>query len=140
VITNTVTHQSITIVSRVTLFSPRVPSITGISTDALAQGGYYQVLRSKFVHFSGTATDPNNQLLAYRWDFTVPPETLWGRAVMLRPDAYPGIFDQGALAANGPVAMTGNLTVIDRFALQDSQTVQSFVNVQVWADPAPPTP
>jgi len=132
VVTNLTTGQAIEIKSTVQLVAPLPPVISAMSTDAVPQTGFYKVLRDSFVHLTGTASDPNNLLLSYRWDFTQPAGvTLWGREIMLRPDQY-AVFNQDVLVANGPRQIIGALTVTDRYNLSDAKSIQSFLSVQVW--------
>lgn len=132
VVTNLTTSQSITIRSTVQLTMPLPPTISSMSTDGSPQGGFFKVLRNASVHLTGTASDPNNLLLSYRWDFTQPPGvTLWGRQIMIRPDQYP-VFDQATLVTNGAKPLVGVLTVTDRYNLSDAKSIQSFLTVQIW--------
>jgi hypothetical protein len=131
-VTNLATSQTLLIRNPVRLVAAQYPVITHIATDAGLVGGNYQVLRDSYVHFTGTATDANHLLLNYRWDFIQPPGlTLYGRSVMLRPDQH-AYYDQSALFA-GPLPITGDLTVTDRFGKSATVAIQSFVTVQVWA-------
>lgn len=131
-VTNLVTGQTVRIRNTVQLNASLTPVINAITTDAAFISGAYKITRDSYVHFTGTATDRNNLLLNYRWDFSQPNGvTLWGRTVLLRPDQY-SIFSQDSLTANGPQAILGQLTVFDKFNANASATIQSFVTVMVW--------
>ena len=127
---NVATGQSIELKQTVQLNASQTPVIHSVSTDAPVVGGVYSILNTSYVHFTGTATDRNNLLLNYRWDFWEPPNVqLWGKTVMLRPDQY-DYYSDDALAG-GPRTITGNLTVFDRFNATAVVPFQSFVTVQV---------
>ncbi|MBV5345420.1 MAG: hypothetical protein JZU63_07770, partial [Rhodoferax sp.] len=126
-VTNVVTGQEIVVKSVVQLISSLQPAIMSISTDAPVVDGSYKILRDGYVHFNGTATDQNNLLMNYRWDFTQPAITLWGRTVMIRPDQH-SIFDASELGA-GSKPILGSLTVLDKFG-QATVGIDSYVTVQ----------
>ena len=130
-VTNPTTGQVSVVPNLVQLKSSVAPVINSISTDASLTTGEYRVPRDGSVHFTGTATDQNNMLLTYQWDFSQPPNiTLWGKKVMLRPDQFQA-FNQTDLEVE-PRPILGNLTVSDRFGAASSAMIQSFVTVQVW--------
>lgn len=136
-VTNLNTQQSVTFDTTVTLVAPQVPVVTSISTDAPIINGGYAVSQSGFVHFSANASDPNAALLSYRWDFSQPTVTLYGRKVMLRPSDY-SVFDEAILEGNGttpgtgPLPITGNVTVTDRFGQSATVAFQQFATTLVW--------
>lgn len=131
-VTNLTTGQSVLINNTVQLNAQQPPAILSISTDALSARGFYLVKQNSFFHLTGTATDPNNLLLSYRWDFTTPNGvTLWGRQVMMRPDQFTD-FNESTLQANGPQPVQGQLTVTDHLGATATTSIQSFVTVQVW--------
>lgn len=134
---NLTTNQSIDFNTSVTLISPLPPEITSISTDAPIINGGYAVSQAGFVHFSATASDPNNALLSYKWDFTQPSVTLYGRSVMLRPADY-SIFDEAGLVGSGtnpgtgPLPIIGQVTVSDRFNQVSVVSLNQFATALVW--------
>ena len=129
-VTNLATGQSIPVPSTVQLNDARTPVISSISSSVVPVNGLNKILRNSYVSFTGTATDRNNLLLDYRWDFSQPITTLWGRTVLLRPNQY-AIYDADQLV-NGPLNIVGNLTVTDRFGASATVAIDSFVAVQVW--------
>jgi hypothetical protein len=130
-VTNGATGQSLFIRNSVLLEADTAPGIVNISCDASGSGPF-PLPNTGAVHFYGTAGDADNLVLSYRWDFTVPNGvTLWGSAILFRPDQY-AIFSQAALSTSGPVAILGQLTVSDRYGLSSTVNIQSFVTVQVW--------
>lgn len=136
-VTNETTLQNLVFDTTVTLINAQAPVVTAISTDAPIINGGYAVSQSGFVHFSAQAADPNSALLSYRWDFTQPVITLYGREVMLRPADY-SVFDEAVLEGNGttpgtgPLPITGNVTVTDRFGQSSSVAFQQFATTLVW--------
>lgn len=136
-VTNLVTLQSIGFNNAVNLVAPLPPTITAISTDAPLINGGYAVSQAGFVHFSATASDPNNALLAYRWTFLQPAVVFYGKTVMLRPSDY-SVFDEvilvgnGTNAGTGPLPITGQVTVIDRFGQSSTVSLNQFVTALVW--------
>lgn len=136
-VTNLTTQRDIVFDTTVTLVNPQAPVVTSISTDAPVINGGYAVSQSGFVHFSAAASDPNSALLSYRWDFTQPVVTLYGRKVMIRPSDY-SVFAETVLEGNGtdpgtgPLPITGNVTVTDRFGQSSSVAFQQFATTLVW--------
>ena len=136
-VTNLSTLQSITFNNAVNLVAALAPTITSISTDAPLINGGYAVSQAGFVHFSATAADPNNALLTYQWVFSQPSVAFYGRTVMLRPSDY-SVFAETILAGNGtnagtgPLPVTGQITVIDRFGQSSTVAINQFVTALVW--------
>jgi len=136
-VTNLTTNGTIGFDTTVTLVSAETPVINSISADAPVINGGYAVSQAGFVHFSATAADPNNALLNYRWDFSQPLVTLYGREVMLRPSDY-SVFDETVLEGNGtdpgtgPLPITGQVTASDRFGKTTSVSLQQFITTLVW--------
>jgi hypothetical protein len=136
-VTNLLTGQTIIFNTTVQLINPDAPTVTSISTDAPIINGGYAVAQAGFVHFTAQAADPNNALLAYRWDFSQPSLTLYGKTVMIKPSDY-GIFDEATLEGNGtditggPAPILGGVTVTDRYGESSTISLQSFITTLVW--------
>lgn len=135
-VTNLSTGQTISFNTTVQLVNPKSPTVTAISTDAPVINGGYAVAQAGFIHFSAQASDPNSALLDYRWDFTQPLVTLYGKTVMLRPSDY-GVFAESTLESSGtntggPAPILGGVTVTDRFGKTSTISLQSFITTLVW--------
>jgi hypothetical protein len=136
-VTNLQTLQSIDFDATISLLAAQAPTITSISTDAPVINGGYAVSQAGFVHFSAAASDPNNALLSYQWNFSQPSLVLFGRTVMLRPQDYP-IFDEvvltgsGTTPGTGPLPIIGQVTVTDRFGQSSTVNLNQFITTLVW--------
>lgn len=134
-VTNLTTGQTISFNTTVQLVSPTAPTINAISTDAPLINGGYAVAQGGYVHFTAAASDPNNALLTYKWVFTQPAVTLYGKTVMLRPSDY-SVFSEvvleGTDSSGGPATILGNVTVVDRYGQSSTVSLQSFVTTLVW--------
>jgi hypothetical protein len=136
-VTNLATQQEIEISSSVNLVAPGLPVITGISTDAPYISGASGVSQAGYVHFTVVAADPNGALPDCEWTFTQPAVTLYGQTVMLRPSDY-SVYAESTLAGNGtttgigPLAISGQITVYDRFGRSITASLSQFLSVLVW--------
>ncbi len=131
VVTNLSTGQSINIRETVQLLTAAPPSVTSITTDAPTVNGGLAVSQAGWVHFFATATDPNNSIVSYRWDFTQPGITIYGKTVLLVPGDY-SVFTESGLETGGPRAITGSLTVTDRFGQSVTVQLSDFISIQVF--------
>lgn len=130
-VTNLSTGQSINIRETVQLLSASPPSITSITTDAPTISAGLAVSQAGWVHFFATATDPNNAIVSYRWDFTQPSITIYGKTVLLTPAQY-SVFAESGLESGGPRAILGSLTVTDRFGQSTTVQLSDFLAIQVF--------
>lgn len=131
-VTNIASGQTVQVQTTVELLQSFAPVISNISTSLPFNGATFNVPRTSYLLFTGTASDDNNDLLTFRWDFTQPSGVvLWGRTVFIQPADY-SVFSASGLVG-GPRPITGNLTVADRFNQTDVKTIESFVIVQVTA-------
>jgi hypothetical protein len=135
-VTNLTTLESINFETAINLIAPLPPVITSISTDAPFINGAYTVSQAGFVHFSATASDPNNALLTYEWIFLQPLVSLYGQEVMLRPADY-SIFAESNLESSGtntggPLPIQGQLSVRDRYGQSTTVAINDFITTLVW--------
>jgi hypothetical protein len=130
-VTSLSTGQSINIRETVQLLSALPPTIISITTDAPTISAGLAVSQAGWVHFFATASDPNNAIVSYRWDFTQPSITIYGKTVLLTPAQY-SVFAESSLETGGPRAILGSLTVTDRFGQSTTVQLSDFLAIQVF--------
>lgn len=87
----------------VTLVSNTAPTTPTVATSA---DGTFQVNSSDSIRYVATASDPEGDILVYRWDFTNPVlPSIYGRTAYVDTDDL----------SPTPFVVQGNLVVTDRF-------------------------
>lgn len=113
------TNQVTVTRSSVTLEQSIPPTVNTIDTDATLVDLERQVNLADSVSYTAVASDANNDILDYRWDFTQPAGVImYGKTIVLEPSDYV-VFSESVV--DRPIV--GVLTVTDRFDESDTANI-----------------